>query len=81
MKKGYSQQARSKSEDKLWTLINARAKRARSSKGRIGSASFVHSGESKDFTYNYIEGTSLLQSLVHPNGITTTNTYEASRNL
>ncbi|MFR9535070.1 MAG: RHS repeat-associated core domain-containing protein, partial [Rikenellaceae bacterium] len=51
------------------------------SKGRIGSASFIHSGESKDFTYNYIEGTSLLQSLVHPNGITTTNTYEASRNL
>ncbi|MFR9547030.1 MAG: RHS repeat-associated core domain-containing protein, partial [Rikenellaceae bacterium] len=51
------------------------------SKGRIGSASFVHSGASKDFTYNYIEGTSLLQTLVHPNGITTTNTYEANRNL
>ncbi len=51
------------------------------SKGRIGSASFIHSGASKEFTYNYLEGTSLLQSLVHPNGITTINTYEANRNL
>ncbi|MFR9535056.1 MAG: RHS repeat-associated core domain-containing protein [Rikenellaceae bacterium] len=51
------------------------------SKGRIGSANFIHKGATKTFTYNYIEGTALLQSLVHPNGITTTNTYEENRNL
>ena len=49
--------------------------------GRIAAASFQHGGEPKSFAYGYLEGTRLLQSLAHPNNITITTAYEATRDL
>ena len=49
--------------------------------GRIASAGFMHGGESKNFSYTYLAGTNLLQVLTKPNGMTLTQTYEATRNL
>ena len=49
--------------------------------GRIASAGFLHGGESKNFSYTYLAGTNLLQVLTKPNGMTLTQTYEATRNL
>ena len=49
--------------------------------GRISSAGFLHGGEAKNFGYTYLAGTNLLQVLTKPNGMTFTQTYEASRNL
>ncbi len=51
------------------------------SKGRIGTASFKQGSEVKEFTYSYLEGTSLLSSLASPNGMTRELSYEAQRNL
>ena len=49
--------------------------------GRIASAGFVHGGAAKNFCYTYLAGTNLLQVLTKPNGMTLTQTYEATRNL
>ena len=49
--------------------------------GRISGSSFFHGGETKSFAYAYLPGTNLLKSIVHPNGITTTRSYEAKRDL
>ncbi|MBE6434569.1 MAG: RHS repeat-associated core domain-containing protein, partial [Akkermansiaceae bacterium] len=49
--------------------------------GRISSAGFLHGGAEKNFGYTYLAGTNLLQVLTKPNGMTLTQTYEATRNL
>lgn len=49
--------------------------------GRLASASFVHGGAARVFTYSYLPGTGLLQSIAHPNGITITRRYDEHRNL
>ncbi len=49
--------------------------------GLISSAGFVHGGAQKLFTYSYLPGTNLLQTLVKPNGMTLTQTYESTRDL
>ena len=49
--------------------------------GRIVSAGFVYGGAQKLFTYNYLPGSHLLQSLVKPNNMTLTLSYEDKRDL
>ena len=49
--------------------------------GRINSAGFVHGGAVKNFGFEYVPGTNLLQTLSKPNGMTLTQTYEAQRDL
>ena len=49
--------------------------------GRIASAGFVHGGAQKLFTYSYLPGTNLLQTLVKPNNMTLTQSYEEKRDL
>ena len=49
--------------------------------GRIASAGFVHGGSQKLFTYSYLPGTNLLQTLVKPNNMTLTQSYEEKRDL
>ena len=49
--------------------------------GRIASAGFVHSGAQKLFTYSYLPNTNLLQTLVKPNNMTLTQSYEEKRDL
>ena len=49
--------------------------------GRIATASFVHGGAQKTFSYAYLAGTSLVQTLTCPNNMTETRSYEAARNL
>ena len=49
--------------------------------GRISSAGFVHGGAQKLFTYSYLPGTNLLQTLVKPNNMTLTQSYEEKRDL
>ena len=49
--------------------------------GRVASAGFLHGGAAKNFGYTYLAGTNLLQVLTKPNGMTLTQTYEATRNL
>lgn len=51
------------------------------SDGRIASAGFVHGGAQKLFTYSYLPGTNLLQTLVKPNNLTLTQSYEENRDL
>ncbi len=51
------------------------------SDGRLATAAFSHSGESKQFAYSYLTGTSLLQTLTMPNGMTLTQQYETQRDL
>ena len=51
------------------------------SDGRIASAGFVHGGAQKLFTYSYLPGTNLLQTLVKPNNMTLTQSYEEKRDL
>ncbi len=51
------------------------------SDGRISSAGFLHGGEAKNFGYTYLAGTNLLQGLSEPNGMTLSQTYEATRDL
>ncbi|MBQ9096708.1 MAG: hypothetical protein IJY53_10265 [Akkermansia sp.] len=49
--------------------------------GRIASTGFLHGGAAKNFSYTYLAGTNLLQVLTKPNGMTLTQTYEATRDL
>ena len=49
--------------------------------GRIASAGFLHGGSDKNFGYTYLAGTNMLQVLTKPNGMTLTQTYEATRDL
>jgi len=49
--------------------------------GRIASAGFEHDGEEKSFSYGYLSGSNLLQTLAMPNGVTLTQTYEVQRDL
>ena len=49
--------------------------------GRIESASFRHGGEERKFTYGYLAGSNLLQSLAMPNKVTLTQTWEEKRDL
>ena len=51
------------------------------SDGRINSAGFVHGGSEKQFTYEYLSGTHLLEKLTKPNGMTLTQSYEIQRDL
>ena len=52
-----------------------------SASGRIASAGFLHGGNVKNFTYNYLAGTRLLAQLVCPNHMTQNLTYEATSDL
>ena len=49
--------------------------------GRISGAGFLHGGQEKQFTYGYLQGTHLLQTLTKPNGMTLTQSYEQHRDL
>ena len=49
--------------------------------GRISIAGFIHSGEVKQFGYEYLGGTNLLHKLTKPNNMTLTQTYESTRDL
>ena len=49
--------------------------------GRIASAGFVYGGAQKIFAYSYLPGTNLLQTLVKPNNMTLTQSYEEKRDL
>ena len=49
--------------------------------GRISGASFLHGGQEKQFTYGYLQGSHLPQTLTKPNGMTLTQTYEQHRDL
>ena len=49
--------------------------------GRISGAGFIHGGQEKLFTYGYLQGSHLLQTLTKPNGMTLTQTYEQHRDL
>ncbi len=49
--------------------------------GRIATAGFVHSGAEKQFSYEYLPGTHLLQKLTKPNGMSLTQSYETQRDL
>ena len=49
--------------------------------GRINSAGFLHGGVMKQFGYEYLQGSHLLHKLTKPNGMTLTQSYEASRDL
>ena len=49
--------------------------------GRLATACFVHGGAEKTFTYNYLSGTNLLESLACPSNLTLVQTYEDKRDL
>ena len=49
--------------------------------GRLATACFVHGGAEKTFTYNYLSGTNLLESLACPSNLTLVHTYEDKRDL
>ncbi len=51
------------------------------SDGRIASAGFLHGGAAKQFSYEYLAGTHLLEKLTKPNGMTLTQSYEIQRDL
>ena len=51
------------------------------SDGRIVSAGFLHGGEAKQFSYEYLSGTHLLEKLTMPNNMTLTQSYEIQRDL
>ena len=51
------------------------------SDGRIATAGFIHGGEEKVFSYEYMAGTHLLEKLVMPNNMTLTQSYEIQRDL
>lgn len=48
--------------------------------GRIGSAGFTHNGVERQFTYDYLPGSNLLQKLTLPNNLLLTQSYEEKRN-
>ena len=49
--------------------------------GRIANAGFLHGGVERQFTYAYLPGTNLLQTLTKPNNMTLTQSYESQRDL
>ena len=49
--------------------------------GRIATAGFLHGGEEKQFSYEYLSGTHLLEKLTMPNNMTLTQSYEIQRDL
>ena len=49
--------------------------------GRISTAGFLHGGAAKQFSYEYLSGTHLLEKLTKPNGMTLTQSYEIQRDL
>lgn len=49
--------------------------------GRLSTAGFLHGGKQQNFSYGYLEGTNLLYSLAHSNGILITRAYEERRDL
>ena len=49
--------------------------------GRIATASFVYAGSTKTFSYNYLAGTNLLESLACPSNLTIVHAYEDKRDL
>ncbi len=49
--------------------------------GRIDAAGFTHGGAARMFSYEYLSGTNLLHKLSKPNGMTLTQSYEATRDL
>ena len=49
--------------------------------GRIDTAGFVHGGVERQFTYEYLKGSDLLQKLSMPNNMTLTQSYEEKRDL
>ena len=49
--------------------------------GRINSAGFLHGGVEKQFSYEYMAGSHLLEKLTKPNGMTLTQSYEIQRDL
>ena len=51
------------------------------SDGRIASAGFLHGGSEKQFSYEYLSGTHLLEKLTMPNNMTLTQSYEIQRDL
>jgi len=51
------------------------------SDGRINSAGFLHGGTAKQFSYEYMAGTHLLEKLTMPNNMTLTQSYEIQRDL
>ena len=51
------------------------------SDGRIATASFLHSGVEKQFSYGYLPGINLLQTLTMPCNMTLTQSYESQRDL
>ena len=51
------------------------------SDGRINSAGFLHGGEEKQFSYEYMAGTHLLEKLTMPNNMSLTQSYEIQRDL
>ena len=51
------------------------------SDGRIATAGFLHGGSAKQFSYEYLSGTHLLEKLTMPNNMTLTQSYEIQRDL
>ncbi len=51
------------------------------SDGRISTAGFLHGGTEKQFSYDYLSGTHLLEKLTMPNNMSLTQSYEILRNL
>ena len=51
------------------------------SDGRIVTAGFMHGGSEKQFSYGYLPGSNLLQTLTMPCNMTLTQSYETQRNL
>ena len=51
------------------------------SDGRIATAGFLHSGVEKQFSYGYLPGSNLLQTLTMPCNMTLTQSYESQRDL
>ncbi len=51
------------------------------SDGRIATAGFLHGGSEKQFSYEYMAGTHLLEKLTMPNNMSLTQSYEIQRDL
>ena len=49
--------------------------------GRISTAGFMHGGSEKLFSYSYLSGSNLLQTLTMPCNMTLTQSYETQRDL
>ncbi len=49
--------------------------------GRITTAGFIHGGAEKQFSYEYLLGTNLLEKLTLPSNMTLTQEYEPQRDL